>query len=69
MLEAVSRSLDARGGWHEGDHRPNRAVGDAANGLKHQIGEVRSFRAMLAAYSGERPVLVPAVVTSGMLRR
>lgn len=68
MLEAVSRSLDARGGWHDGDPRPNRAVGDSANAMKHQIGEVRSFRSMLAAYS-DRPALAPALVTSSMPRR
>jgi len=53
MLEAISRSMDARGGGYESGRRPQ-AGADAARGMKQQIGEVRSFRAMLAAYSGER---------------
>ena len=66
MLEAVSRSLGARGFGYEGDRRPTQSAVDAARTLRNPLGEVRSFRAMLAA-SSER--MAPVAVTVSNPRR
>lgn len=61
MLAAISPSMEARNGGREGDRTPNRAAAEGVRGLKHQVAEVRSFRAMLAGYSTDRqPPTAPA---------